>query len=187
MIEGRLAAYIWDCLGWQGLGLALPHFALAGDAKALVAGAGAAARPSFRLALSLTHRSNPPPRCLGAALKDSAAHGLPAEEDLFLARAAFQTAAAPGPAPAQLAMAQEVLRVYAEEREGGLPDTPLLHCVALMLEVRSLPPRLTTHAWRVAMQPAGLRKGMQPGTDLTPLPPWRDRRWSGGLVAWRSW
>lgn len=110
-LEGRLAAYASEALGWQGLGWALPHYARAGDAGAMAAAVAAAA-----------------------------AHGRPEEEDLFVARAALAmagsrpTPGAPGGPAAQLATARELVACYASAAGHVLPDTPLLRFLAFYLE-----------------------------------------------------
>lgn len=113
-MEGRLAAYATDALGWQGLGWALPHYARSADAAAMAAAVAAAASQGSR-----------------------------EEEDMFLARAALTMAAARPPPGApkpealqrQLEAAREVLGpAFAAAAGHAPPDTPLVHCVALLLE-----------------------------------------------------
>lgn len=110
-LEGKLAAYASEALGWQGLGWALPHYARAGDAGAMAAAVAAAA-----------------------------AHGRPEEEDLFVTRGALAMAAgqpapgAPGGPAGQLAAARELVACYATAAGHAAPDTPLLHFLAFYLE-----------------------------------------------------
>ena len=108
-IEGALAAHITRCLGWAGLGAALPHYARSADL------------PAF-----------------AAALAAAAAQGAPAEEDLFLTRAVLHTAAAPYQHSLgdQVDRARGLLAAYAAAAAGvgrALPSTPLMHFVDLLL------------------------------------------------------
>ncbi|KAL4420841.1 hypothetical protein ABPG75_010497 [Micractinium tetrahymenae] len=110
-LEGRLAAYASEALGWHGLGWALPHYARAGDAGATA-----------------------------AAVASAAVHGRAEEEDLFVARAALAMAAsrpapgAPGGPAAQLAAARELVACYPSAAGHALPDTPLLRFLGFYLE-----------------------------------------------------
>lgn len=74
-------------------------------------------------------------------MAQSANEGLPEEEDLFVARAALQLLAV-GKAnmlAEKLEDLHELLQSYEAMVRRGLPDTPLLHFVNLLVEVGPLP------------------------------------------------
>jgi hypothetical protein len=114
-VEGALAAHITRCLGWAGLGTALPHYARSDDVWGLA-----------------------------AALAEGAAHAAPEEEDLLLARAALQIACT-GPRGARarqpIALAEGLLATYREVAGRALPTTPLMNFVGLFLEALDLAAR----------------------------------------------
>lgn len=111
-IYGNVASYITRCLGWMGLGLAMPHYARSNDYQ------------SFSSAVA-------------AAVGD----GLPGEEDLFIARAALHIASTlpspcfPGtPAISSLTRARDFLSTYPTVAGHAVPSTPLIHFLDLYLE-----------------------------------------------------
>ena len=72
-----------------------------------------------------------------AALAQSVSEGSPEEEDLFVARAALQLLAV-GKAnmlDEKLEDLQELLQSYESMVRRGLPDTPLLHFINLLIKV----------------------------------------------------
>ncbi|KAL3143346.1 hypothetical protein ABBQ38_002181 [Trebouxia sp. C0009 RCD-2024] len=113
-LHDKLAAYMWECHGWRGLGEVSEHYIRGKDMTGFA-----------------------------AALAQSSNEGLPEEEDLFVARAALQLLAV-GKAnmlDEKLEDLQELLQSYESIVRRGLPDTPLLHFVNLLvkaLEHRSL-------------------------------------------------
>jgi hypothetical protein len=111
-IYGIVASYITECLGWMGLGLAMPHYA----------------------------RSNnffP----FGDAVAAAVSHSHPGEEDLFIARAVLTIVATipspsePGtPAMNSIQRAGHFLPAYQASGQRPLPSTPLLRFLDLYLE-----------------------------------------------------
>lgn len=74
-------------------------------------------------------------------MAQSSSEGSPEEEDLFVARGALQLLAV-GKAnmlDEKLEDLQELLQSYESMVRRGLPDTPLLHFVNLLVKVRPLP------------------------------------------------
>lgn len=113
-LEGQLASYIVSTLGWQSVGRAAPHFALASPDQ----------MPLF-----------------AKILKEAVSHGKPdwQEEDLFLARAALQMAGTGGRSEATLLAAQSLIReVYTKATKRKVPDTPMMHFVEMFLEAIKL-------------------------------------------------
>lgn len=109
-LEGELASYIISTLGWQSVGRAAPHVALA---------------PPDSMPL------------FAKILKEAISHGKPdwQEEDLFLARAALQMAATGGRSEVTLKAAQSLIKdVYTKATKRKVPDTPLMHFVEMFLE-----------------------------------------------------
>lgn len=111
-INENLASYITKCLGWMGLGLAMPHYARSNDFFSFASAVAAAVR-----------------------------EGHPGEEDLFIARAALHIASAlpypsfPGtPATTSLERAREFLSTYPTAAGHAVPSTPLIHFLDLYLE-----------------------------------------------------
>ena len=107
-LHGALAAYITRCLGWAGLGVAMPHYAKSSDTPEFIAAVAAAA-----------------------------SHAGAREEELFVCRAALTTAAArqyPGQ-PTALERAQTIAQDY--EKTAGHPvlHAPLLNFTGMFLEV----------------------------------------------------
>lgn len=103
-----LADYITRSLAPHGLGVAMPHYARSDDLTAFA-----------------------------RAVAAGAAAAPPAEEDLFVARAALTVAATPPVyrgAATSLARAQEVLAAYPGAAGHAVPDTPLTRFVSLFLE-----------------------------------------------------
>ncbi len=75
-----------------------------------------------------------------AALAQSVTEALPEEEDLFLARAVLQLLAV-GQANGldeKLEDVQELLQSYESMMRRGLPDTPLMHFLNLLVKVSTL-------------------------------------------------
>ena len=75
---------------------------------------------------------------VAAALAQSASEGAPEEEDLFLTRAALQFLAVgkPNNLDQKLEEVQELLQSYESIARHGLPDTPLIHFLKLLVKVR---------------------------------------------------
>jgi golgi to ER traffic protein 4 len=111
-IYGNVASYITKCLGWMGLGIAMPHYARSNDFSSFASAVAAAAD-----------------------------EGQPGEEDLFIARAVLSTASTvpsptlPGtPAVTSLKRAREFLSIYPTAAGHAVPSTPLTHFLDLYLE-----------------------------------------------------
>lgn len=110
-VHNAFAAYITRCLGWRGLGIATPHYALCSDVGAFV-----------------------------VAVAEGIKHGQAYEEDLFVTRAALSLAAA-RQQPGQLdgiRRAQEFLLEYEKQMDRPL-DTPLINFLRMFLEVSCAP------------------------------------------------
>lgn len=111
-IYGSVASYITRCLGWMGLGLAMPHYARSNDCQSFASAVAAAA-----------------------------GQGYPGEEDLFIARATLHTASTPPspsfpgtPAINSLKRARDFLSTYPIAAGHAVPSTPLVHFLDLYLE-----------------------------------------------------
>lgn len=111
-IYGNVACYMTRCLGWMGLGLAMPYYARSYDLQEFA-------------------------DAVAAAVKE--AH--PGEEDLFIARAVLHTAATvpspppPGcPAMSSFDRARAVLGHYPLATGQPEPSTPLVHFLHLYLQ-----------------------------------------------------
>lgn len=106
-LHDKLAAYIWECHGWRGLGQVSQHYIRGKDMTGFA-----------------------------AALAQSVGEAMPEEEDLFLARAALQLLAV-GKANGldeKLEDVQELLQSYESIVRHGLPDTPLIHFLNLLIK-----------------------------------------------------
>lgn len=106
-LHDKLAAYMWECLGWRGLGQVSQHYIRGTDMTGFA-----------------------------AALAQSASEGAPEEEDLFLTRAALQFLAVgkPNNLDQKLEEVQELLQSYESIARHGLPDTPLIHFLKLLVK-----------------------------------------------------
>lgn len=84
-----------------------------------------------------TFNSHPAPPCLSAALAQAVSEGNPEEEDLFVVRAVLQLLAVGkgNGLDEKLEDAQELLQSYESMMRRGLPDTPLMHFVNLLIKV----------------------------------------------------
>lgn len=101
-----LAEYIDQVLSWQGLGCALPHYAVVGNMIPLA-----------------------------KAILKAVSSGHPCEEDFFLARCTIYilTVGKKHQAERQLAAASNLLKAYEEVKGHGLNNSPLIHFLQLLL------------------------------------------------------
>lgn len=113
-LHDKLAAYMWECHGWRGLGQVSQHYIRGKDMTGFA-----------------------------AALAQSVGEGNPEEEDLFVVRAVLQLLAVGkgNGLDEKLEDAHELLQSYESMMRRGLPDTPIMHFINLLikaLEHRSL-------------------------------------------------